>query len=199
MNNIETVLISTIYAIEPIMVCVNEYSLSKIILLREENAPKEKLLTEETLKSSIGQLIPIETKITELYDVVQVAKDTADIIDEESNKNNIIVNISGGRKPQALGALFGSYARHQLVDSIVYIKQEGNIPLELPVMSFKLSSTKIKLLKSLEDGISTVNELATILNISRGMTYNHLRELRDMGCIDKKTLTITTAGLLAII
>ena len=31
------------------------------------------------------------------------------------------------------------------------------------------------------------------------MTYNHIRELRDMGLIDKEILEITTAGRLAII
>jgi len=43
--------------------------------------------------------------------VVRIAKDTAEVIEQENAyKRKIIVNISGGRKTQALGALFGSYA-----------------------------------------------------------------------------------------
>ena len=49
-----------------------------------------------------------------------------------------------------------------------------------------------------ENGISVQN-LAIKVGISRGMTYNHIRELREMGFIDKDKLEITTAGQLAII
>jgi aspartokinase len=42
-----------------------------------------------------------------VYDTVRVAKDVAELIEKEHDKGNqVIVNVSGGRKPQASGALF---------------------------------------------------------------------------------------------
>ncbi|HEC86303.1 MAG TPA: CRISPR-associated transcriptional regulator Csa3, partial [Thermoplasmatales archaeon] len=40
-------LISTIYAIEPVIVAVTHFSPSRIVLLREEDAPEEKIRSEE--------------------------------------------------------------------------------------------------------------------------------------------------------
>ncbi|MBM4242018.1 MAG: CRISPR-associated transcriptional regulator Csa3, partial [Euryarchaeota archaeon] len=44
-----------------------------------------------------------------------------------------------------------------------------------------------------------VKKLAIKVGISRGMTYNHIRELREMGFIAADKLEITSAGELAII
>lgn len=195
-----TTLISTIYSIEPVMVCITKFSPTKVILLREENTPKEKTKVEETLQDTIGKFIEIKLLTTSLYDTVKVAQDTANVIDDEKAEgNNIIVNISGGRKPQALGALFGCYARNTDVERIVYVTEEDSELIELPILNFGISKTKKQILKELQTEISSVKSLSEKIGISRGMTYNHIRELREMGFIDKDRLSITSAGYLAII
>lgn len=50
-----------------------------------------------------------------------------------------------------------------------------------------------------DKGEISVRNLSEKVNISRGMAYNHIRELRHMGLIDRDKLEITTAGKLAII
>ena len=40
--NMDYTLISTIYSIEPIMVCITQFSPKKVVLLREEDAPPGK-------------------------------------------------------------------------------------------------------------------------------------------------------------
>lgn len=195
-----TTLISTIYSIEPVMVCITKFSPTKVILLREENTPKEKTKVEETLQDTIGKFIEIKLLTTSLYDTVKVAQDTADAIDDEKAEGNkIIVNISGGRKPQALGALFGCYARNTDVERIVYVTEEDSELIELPILNFGISKTKKQILEELQTEITSVKILAEKIGISRGMTYNHIRELREMGFIDKDKLSITSAGYLAII
>lgn len=195
-----TTLISTIYSIEPVMVCITKFSPTKVILLREENTPKKKTKVEETLQDTIGKFIEIQLLTTSLYDTVKVAQDTANVIDDEKAEgNNIIVNISGGRKPQALGALFGCYARNADVERIVYVTEEDSELIELPILNFGISKTKKQILEELQTEISSVKSLAEKIGISRGMTYNHIRELREMGFIDKDRLSITSAGYLAII
>jgi len=193
-------LISTIYSIEPIMVCITQFSPKKVVLLREEDAPTPQLKVEEIIKETVGNFIDIETKITSLYDVVRVAKDTVDVIEnEKANDRKLFVNISGGRKPQALGALFGCYARHGDIERIVYVTEEDSQTIDLPILNFGLSPTKRMVLEELTNNGKSVKNLALRIGISRGMTYNHIRELREMGFISPDKLEITTAGKLAII
>lgn len=197
-----TILISTVYSIEPVMACINHFSPSKIILISEKDAPKEKLDVENILKETIGKVIELETVKTELYDILKAAKDIADVIDEESELgNSIIVNVSGSRKTQALGALFGCYARASSVDNVVYVVQETHDVIELPIISYGISNTKKKLLYILNEagGTCSVKDLSDKLNISRGMVYHHINDLRDYGLIDKNEISISFAGKLAII
>jgi CRISPR-associated protein Csa3 len=193
-------LISTIYSIEPIMVCITQFSPKKVVLLREEDAPQAKLKVENIITETVGNFIDIETKITSLYDVVRIAKDTVDVIENEKAHNRkLFVNISGGRKPQALGALFGCYARHGDIERIVYVTEEDSQTIDLPILNFGLSPTKRMVLEELQNDGKSVKNLAIKIGISRGMTYNHIRELREMGFISPEKLEITTAGQLAII
>lgn len=183
------------------MACITQLSPDKLILIREEDAPDKIKEAERMLQETVGKVLEIESKpTTSIYNVVTVARDTAEIIEEEyAHGRNIVVNISGGRKPQALGALFGCYARQDMVEKIVYITEEDKNIIDLPILNFGISRTKRTILEELHAGENNVKNLATKIGISRGMTYNHIRELRDMGLINSKTLDITSAGELAII
>lgn len=196
----ETTLISTIYSLEPVMTCITHFTPKKLILLREEDSPPKKLEAERMLKETVGKVMEVESYLTSIYDVVQIAQDTAEAIEKEAAQGRkIIINISGGRKPQALGALFGCYSRHEEVERIVYITQEDQEIIDLPILNFGISSTKRLILEELEKGETSVKNLSIKVGISRGMTYNHIRELRDMGFIHHSRLEITSAGMLAII
>lgn len=193
-------LISTIYSIEPIMVCITQFSPKKVVILREEDAPQTKIKVEQIITETVGNFIDIETKITSLYDVVRIAQDTVDVIEnEKANNRKLFVNISGGIKPQALGALFGCYARHGDIERIVYVTEKDSQTIDLPILNFGLSPTKRTVLEELKKDGKSVKNLAIKIGISRGMTYNHIRELREMGFISPDKLEITTAGELAII
>jgi len=196
----ENTLISTIYSLEPVMACITQFSPNRIILLREEDAPEKITEAERMLQETVGKVLEIKSKPTSIYNVVLVARDTADIIEEEyANGRKIVVNISGGRKPQALGALFGCYARQDMIEKIVYVTEEDKNIIDLPILNFGISKTKRIILEEIKQGENNVKNLSTRIGISRGMTYNHIRELREMGLIDPETLNITSAGELAII
>jgi len=196
----ENTLISTIYSLEPVMACITQFSPNKIILLREENPPDKITEAERMLQETVGKVLEIISIHTSVYNVVTIARDTAEVIEEEyAHGRNIVVNISGGRKPQALGALFGSYSRHDMVEKIVYITEEDKNIIDLPILNFGISKTKRIILEELYAGENNVKNLSIKIGISRGMTYNHIRELREMGLIDPKAFKITSAGELAII
>lgn len=194
-------LITTFYGIEPVMAAVTKFSPTKIVLLREEDTDEKKIKTENMINEILGKVIEVNTTITSMYDIVGIAKDTVDIIEmENAQGNKIIINITGGRKTQSIGALFGAYARHSMIEKVAYITEEDNEAIELPLLSFDMSKTKKEILDKIANKKTSVRDIAKLTGISRAMTYHHLRELKAGGFIeDKGGLKITTAGELAII
>jgi CRISPR-associated protein Csa3 len=194
-------LITTIYALEPVIFCVTRLSPSKIILLTEENTIEKKARAEQTIIDTFGKIIEIEKKITSLYDPVRVAQDVSDLIEQEHARGNqIIINVSGGRKPQAFGALFGAYTRSDMVQRIVYVTEEDNFLIDFPILSFNISDTKKAILEQIQSGVTSVAAIAINVGISKGMAYNHLRELKSMGYITGEDgYSITDAGKIAVI
>jgi CRISPR-associated protein Csa3 len=199
MNN--STLITTLYNLEPVLVCVTRLSPSKIIILTEENAVDRKVQAENTLEATFGKVIEIKKAITSLYDPVRVAKDVVDIIEKEhALGRGVLINVSGGRKPQAFGALYGAFARSDMVKKVVYVTEEDNFMIEFPILSFNLSPTKKMILEIIQDGNVAVENIAVTVGISKGMTYNHLRELKTMGYVsDEGGYSLTDSGRLAVI
>ncbi|MGZ7096182.1 MAG: winged helix-turn-helix transcriptional regulator, partial [Methanobacterium sp.] len=76
----------------------------------------------------------------------------------------------------------------------------GRIPLEANIeFNLDMKDDINELRKEAPEGEISVRNLSEKIEISRGMAYNHIRELRQMGLIDRDKLEITTAGKLAII
>ncbi|KAF5419730.1 MAG: CRISPR-associated protein Csa3 [Candidatus Methanocomedens sp.] len=194
-------LISTIYTLEPVIVCVTRLSPSKLILLTEEGTVEKKLRSEQTIEDTFSKIIDIQKKNTSLYDPVQVAQDVANLIEEEhAQGNHVMINVSGGRKPQAFGALFGAYTRSDMVKRIVYVTEEDNFIIDFPILSFNISDTKKIILEHIKSGVRSVQDIARGVGISKGMAYNHLRELKAMGYITGEDgYSITDAGKIAVI
>ncbi|MDK2938515.1 MAG: CRISPR-associated protein Csa3, partial [Methanolobus sp.] len=172
-----------------------------IIILTEENAVDRKVQAENTLEATFGKVIEIKKEITSLYDPVRVAKDVVDIIEKEhALSRGVLINVSGGRKPQAFGALYGAFARSDMVKKVVYVTEEDNFMIEFPILSFNLSPTKKSILEMIQNGTVAVENIAATVGISKGMTYNHLRELKTMGYVsDDSGYSLTDSGRLAVI
>lgn len=197
----DSTLITTLYNLEPVLICVTRLSPSKVIILTEEGAVERKVQAENTLEATFGKVIEVKKAITSLYDPVRVAKDVADIIEKEhALGRNVLINVSGGRKPQAFGALFGAYARSDMVKKVVYVTEEDNFMIEFPILSFNLSPTKKAILELIQNGTTAVENIAANVGISKGMAYNHLRELKSMGYVsDEGGYSLTDSGKLAVI
>jgi len=194
-------LISTLYTIEPLLVCATRLSPTKIIILTEKDVVEDKVQAENMVETTFGKVIEIDKKVTSLYDPIQVANDVASLVEDEHAKSrDIIINVSGGRKPQAFGTLFGAYARSDMVQRIVYIKEEDNAIIDFPILGFNISVTKKAILELIQNGEKSVEVIAENLGISKGMTYNHIRELKGLGYIsDENGYTLTDSGKLASI
>ena len=85
------------------------------------------------------------------------------------------------------------------IEMAVPVTEEDSEIIDLPILNFGISKTKKEVLEELQKGETSVKNLAVKIGISRGMTYNHIRELREMGFIAQDKLEITSAGELAVI
>lgn len=194
-------LITTLYTLDPVLVCITRLSPSRVIIITEDGTVDKKAQSEQTLEATFGKVIEIRKLVTSLYDPVRVAQDVAAAIEKEHDwGNQVIINVSGGRKPQAFGTLFGAYARSDMVKRIIYVTEEDNNMLEFPILGFNISPTKKAILEHIKQGEKAISTIAVKVGISKGMAYNHIRELKDMGYIsDEDGFTITDSGRLAVI
>ena len=79
---------------------------------------------------------------------------------------------------------------HEIVTNSI----PGNGLLKLPKLSYNLTEAKRAVLEKIaQSEKKSVAQLAKELKKTRGMIYQHLRELRDPGYIDEK-FNITEAG-----
>ena len=86
--------------------------------------------------------------------VIVMAKKAVEIIDLQPKENHIFVNITSGRKTQAIGLLFAAYARHDRVSKIAYNPDEDKSSIVyLPRLSFKLTDSEKRIL---ENSISNI-------------------------------------------
>ena len=146
----------------------------------------------------LGKLVEIETVKMPEDDMVGFADKFVEILDNEPRNRMIVVSIGGGRRLMAAGAIFGCYARPDRVYKIV-----GNTPKdkisELPLMGYSMGVQKKEILKIQAEGKDkTVAQIAGQLHKTRGMIYQHLRELREQGYVDDD-FNITDAGRLALL
>ncbi|MDO8554343.1 MAG: CRISPR-associated CARF protein Csa3 [Candidatus Micrarchaeota archaeon] len=196
----ETVLIATFYSFQPFIAAAHMFSPSKMIILVAEDSLKNSKVGEDLakVKDVYGKVAAIDIVKVPGSDLLAIASKTVELI--EANKDNrTIVNVSGGWKLLAQGALYGCYARKDMVDKIICNNLEDNSIVELPKLTFGLSSTKKELLEEIANRKGrSIAGIAEKLDRTRGMLYQHLKELKENGYVDEK-FDITDAGRMALI
>ena len=79
----------------------------------------------------------------------------------------------------------------------------NNQIIQLPQLHLKLSKTKLKILKALNENEQTAILIAKKVGISRAMTYKHLNDLIEEGLVKQtqryEKYYLTDAGRIAII
>ncbi len=197
---VKKVLIATLYGSDAVMLSVTKLGPDRLILLvnKEANSEQEKSL--KLIKDSLGTVIDIKTTKVDMYDIVAIAGKVVEIIDMQPDEDEIYVNLTSGRKTQAIGLLFASYARHEKVKKIAYYPEDSKAIIYLPRISFKLTSSQKKILEYLDqnkDGKS-MKELADKIDLSTAMLYRAIDELKDMDLVStEKGIKLTDSGKIA--
>jgi len=190
-------LISTFYSFEPFVAAAHAYSPSRIYLVVAKDTLQKIEGDLNKVKEFYGGVASIEVVKVEDSDLYAIAKDTVKLL--ESQKGRVIVNVSGGWKLLAQGVLYGCYARPSLVEKIICNNLADKSIVEIPKLSYGLTSAKKKLLEEIvKRNNRPIAEIARKLSKTPGMLYQHLKELRDNGYVDGK-FEITLAGRMALL
>jgi len=193
----EVVLISTFYSFDPFVAAAHAYSPSRIYLVVAKDTISKIEGDLSKVKEFYGKVAAIEVIKVEDSDLFAIAKDTVKLL--ESQKGRVIVNVSGGWKLLAQGVLYGCYARPNLVEKIICNNLADKSIVEIPKLSYGLTSAKKKLLEEIaKRNNRPIAEIARKLSKTPGMLYQHLKELRDNGYVDAK-FEITLAGRMALL
>ena len=194
------VLIATLYSPEPVLLATTRLGPERLILFVDKTPNKEQDAALCLIQDSLGKVIDVKIVKTDVYDIVEIARECVKIIDMQPEGDHIFVNITSGRKTKAIGLLFAAYARHDKVSKIAYNPEEDkNSIIYLPRLSFKLNESQKKILEQIGDGkYDTIGDLAKNIELSTAMLYRAIDELKDMDLITTEDgLKLTDAGRIA--
>ena len=201
LNMGKKVLIATLFNPDPIILAATRLGPERIILLVSKEPTKEQEAAVKLLQDSLGKVIDVKVVKIDVYDIVEVAKKAVEVIDMQPKEDHIFVNITAGRKTQAIGLLFAAYARHDRVSKIAYNPEEdkNNSIVYLPRLSFKLTESQKKILEEVgKKKYESITDLAEKIELSTAMLYRAIAELEDMDLIStEKGIELTDAGRIA--
>ena len=194
------VLIATLYNPDPVILASTRLGPDRIILLISKDPTKEQEASVKLIQDSLGKVIDVKTVKIDVYDIVEVAKKAVEVIDLQPTEDHIFVNITAGRKTQAIGLLFAAYARHERVSKIAYNPEEDKSSIVyLPRLSFKLTDSQKKILEELgKKRYESIGDLSEKIEQSTAMVYRNIDELKDMDLVStEKGIELTDAGKIA--
>jgi CRISPR-associated protein Csa3 len=184
------ILIATLYIFEPVIAAATKISADRLILLIDHEPDETQQKSLDIIKQSLGSVLEIKTVETDVYDIVEVAKETVKIIDLLSDKDEIYIDVTAGRKTKALGLLFGAYARSDRIRRIMYVKEENKQVVNLPKLSYSITPGQQKIIEFLlKNEVRSMSEFAekVDVSVSKAMLYKHIKELKDMDVIEDTT------------
>lgn len=154
--------------------------------------------TSNFIANTFGRQIQIKKTFIDKNDIIENSKTITEIVDKEHSLGKEVIMHITEHSEYSFCLSYGAYSRFKIVKRIVAINRKGGI-VDLPVLRYHLTKNKIKILKQLTNENKTLQTLSNELNLSEGMIYHHIRELRNLNLIQKNKLKITTAGKLAIL
>lgn len=195
------VVIATLYGSTAVMMSVTKFSPDRLILLIDKKPDSKQTESLKLIEKSLNKVLEVKTIKVNVYDVVGIAEKVVEAIDHQDEDAEIYVNITSGRKTQSIGLLLASYTRANQIKKIAYYpEEEGEKPVYLPIISFKLTSSQKMILNYLGEkkGTETMKMLSDNLDLSTAMVYRAIDELKGMDLVDvSEGIKLTDAGKIA--
>lgn len=194
-------LISSIYDHNSVMLCATRFSVDTIFLITDNKPNETQKKAIEIVKSSLGKVVKIYEKKANAYDICGTAKIVVDLLDSIDEEQEVVINVTAGRKTQSMGLTFGSYARSSKVTAIVYVTEEEKDIIYLPKLNYDITDSQRAMLELIAiDGVKNINTLSERLEFSKGITYRNFETLKKKGMLikDNDGLSLTDYGKLVL-
>ena len=202
-DNMKTILISTLYGPDPVLLACTKLSPEKLILLVTEETDKIIDSSIDLIKKSLGRVMEVEIVKIPQYDIVKIAEKVVKTIDKVHLDGKVIINITSGRKTQSMGVLFGAYARSSFVSKIAYYPEgdKKGTAVYLPILSLKLKESQEKIIEAIIRNKTVSHKtIADDTGLSTAMVYRAVDDLVNMGLVEKtdgEGIKLTDAGKIA--
>lgn len=199
---LKKVLIATLYDADAVLLASNRMGADRLILLIDDKPDSKQQKSLELIQSSLGRVLDIKAVKVPLYDIVAVAKKSVEIIRLQPNEDSIYINISAGRKTQAIGLLYAAYAMCARVKKIAYNSEDRGPVIYLPKLAYNLTESQRKVLEHIEAGdFKTHKELTDKMkDLSPAMVYKNIKDLQDLYLIEvEEGFKLTDAGRIMLL
>lgn len=189
------VLISNLYECAVPDIIIHKRNPQKVYLITVKDENK----TESTVKRLKKDLPNIDFKAiyVDEFDVVGITKKIHEKINEEKG-NTLFIDVTEGRKTMSFAGLFAASLNKNRVEGAFYLRQDNHEFVQLPLIDFELSETKIKILQELLKVNKTVNEIKDNVDVNRSLIYASLKDLIKMRYITDKW-DVTDSGKICLI
>jgi len=188
-----------------IIASIKENGCDNLIVLVSDDMTKEakdELKKLENITKTLG--INIQKIIVSQYSLMENIQRIKSIIKAHSD-SEILLNVTGGRKPLSLAATLAGFVSNP--DRIIYVREEDNNPIDIPKFTIGeklISEEKMAILNSINSS-TTLDEIRKFLKRKKmnSTEYHtimkHIRELVDGGLIKvnkgrPNTYSITPSG-----
>ena len=196
------VLLATIYTHYSIIAMSNGYAINEVILLVDKEPNETMLKNIQLVDDTLGTIMKIKKVPTDLYNIVDIATKSVEIIDSIPEKDQLYIDITSGRKPKSLGLLFAAYARAKRITKFCYVTEDTNQIIKLPKMNYAINTTQKELLEIIaKDKDITALQIADKLNITKGIVYRYIKELIEFDALEKdgETMMLSDFGRILVL
>ncbi|WP_295722359.1 ArsR family transcriptional regulator [uncultured Methanobrevibacter sp.] len=188
----EITIVSTQTKLDDISNITEEYNIKKLILVSNKEINLLNLETDPIFENIDINILNLNV---ENLDLKVSCKEISEFIIKEAEKSsNIVVklNIENFMLNNAL--YYATCYNKDIIKSVIMYDTNLHKIIYLPLFDFKLSDAKKVILRNIEDGKNTIEDISKSVNRSHSMVYNHIRDLREVGFIEKDSLKLNNAA-----
>lgn len=194
------VLVTTVHSPDFVILLATRLSAERIYLIVDKRPDDTQKQSVDDINKTLGKVLEVKEKKVDSFDIVSTAQSIVDLVDAIPSKDEIYLNITSGRKTQAVAVLLAAYKRSARIRKVLYVNPETKDIITLPLLSMELTNSQQRILETLEDEKDIdFTKLSEKLKISRAMVYRSVKQLRDKGLLEDsdKGLRLTDAGKIA--
>lgn len=188
----EITIVSTQKKLEDISNIIEEYNIKKIILVCNKEINLLDLETDPIFENIDINILNLDV---EYLDLKVSCKEISDFLIKEAEKStNIVVKLTIENFMLNNALYYATCFNKEIINSVIMYDTNIHKIIHLPLFDFKLSDAKKTILRNIEDGKTTIEDISKSINRSPSMVYNHIRDLREVGFIDKESLKLNNSA-----